>query len=175
MPTDSLRMARIHPGHNGPPPSSNVIPEPVQNRVNRNCTYHTQLCFFANLKGNCLPRTTSLNLKLITLIKKRQRKVIWRLIKLSYVQLSLNLSCNPNDITNCTTKPWGLGIKIFSGFSSQYVSQLFEKKVVQYFLHFEAISIYVCPILKWSPCNRKTSPGNFIFAKKEFLQYQQEL
>ena len=34
MPTDSLRMARIHPGHNGPPPSSNVIPEPVQNRVN---------------------------------------------------------------------------------------------------------------------------------------------
>ena len=33
MPTDSLRMARIHPGHNGPPPSSNVIPEPVQNRV----------------------------------------------------------------------------------------------------------------------------------------------
>ena len=34
MPTDSLMMARIHPGHNGPPPSSNVIPEPVQNRVN---------------------------------------------------------------------------------------------------------------------------------------------
>ena len=35
MPTDSLRMARIHPGHNGPPPSSNVIPEPVQNRVKK--------------------------------------------------------------------------------------------------------------------------------------------
>ena len=34
MPTDSLRMARIHPGHNGPPPLSNVIPEPAQNRVN---------------------------------------------------------------------------------------------------------------------------------------------
>ena len=33
MPTDSLRMARIHPGHNGPPPLSNVIPEPAQNRV----------------------------------------------------------------------------------------------------------------------------------------------
>ena len=33
MPTDSLRMARIHPGHNGPPPPSNVIPEPAQNRV----------------------------------------------------------------------------------------------------------------------------------------------
>ena len=33
MPTDSLRMARIHPGRNGPPPPSNVIPEPAQNRV----------------------------------------------------------------------------------------------------------------------------------------------
>ena len=33
MPAASLRMARIHPGHNGPPPPSNVIPEPAQNRV----------------------------------------------------------------------------------------------------------------------------------------------
>ena len=37
MPTDSLRMARIHLGHNAPPPLplSKVIPEPAQNRVNQ--------------------------------------------------------------------------------------------------------------------------------------------
>ena len=34
MPTDSFRMARIHPGHNGLPSSDKVIPELMWNRVN---------------------------------------------------------------------------------------------------------------------------------------------
>ena len=34
MPTDSFRMARIHPGHNGPPLLHNVIPDLTLDRVN---------------------------------------------------------------------------------------------------------------------------------------------
>ena len=32
-PTDGFRMARVHPGHTGPPSCDNVIPELVWNRV----------------------------------------------------------------------------------------------------------------------------------------------
>ena len=33
MPTDRFRMARIHPGHNGPPLLHNVIPDLTLDRV----------------------------------------------------------------------------------------------------------------------------------------------
>ena len=64
MPTDRFRMARIHPGHNGPPLLHNVIPDLTLDRVNSlhfcvcsskftNC-FKTFCNFVIRIKTNCL-------------------------------------------------------------------------------------------------------------------------
>ena len=49
------------------------------------------------------------------------------------------------------------GTKNIPRFSSQYVYEhLVKKELLNYCFHFEAILIYVRPILKWSPCTVKS-------------------
>ena len=53
-------------------------------------------------------------------------------------------------------EPQRLALKMFPGFSSQYVyKNLVKKELLNYCIYFEAILIYVRPILKWSPCIMK--------------------
>ena len=89
-------------------------------------------------------------------VEKNSLKLTWSWIKLSSkcsLQMSRDLSCNPRQNWGSSTEFQGLILKNFSGFYSQYVYQhLVRKKLFNYYFHFEAISIYLCPFLKRSPC-----------------------
>ena len=62
------------------------------------------------------------------------------------------LAATPDKIEAVPQNLGGWFQKSFLGFLANISINIMKKNLFNYCLHFEAISIYVCPILKWLPC-----------------------